>query len=149
MYHTSVRIPDELHELIVETGRPTSTVVRDALASYFGLDLTYDGKATLVDMIHDQIDQRLEEHIRDYKHVREESTPLDTLKSENVARAFEVIQTWHSEGKVPTIGQVAKEIGVESRVLDQLLKEQGIKTKLTKRKRKSDRYILKGSIPEI
>jgi beta-N-acetylglucosaminidase len=149
MIHTSIRIPEELHELVVATGRSTSAVARDALASYFEIDLTKKGKSTLADMIQDQIDKSLEEHVKNYTHVREESTPQDMANSEEVARALEVIQTWHSEGKEPTVAQVAKEIGIYSQVLGRLLKEHGIVSKHTKRKGKSGHYILIGSVPEI
>ena len=146
MHHTSIRISDELYELVEASGRPISEVVRDALASYFGVELTDEGKKLLLDLVNELIEERLEEHVQEYSHVRDIDLQLSESESVNVARALEVIKDWHRQGKEPTVAQVADEVGVGSRALGRLLKEQGIKTKLTKRGKKAGRYILLGTV---
>lgn len=138
-----VRIDEELEEAIKKTGRPASSIARDALRQYLELDrppLSPEHEY-LIKEIERLLDEKLiiiKPPLNIVKHPSEEiaTAPQPLLNAvkpgigqsdqDLLNAALEAILTRFDTGEEPTAAEIAEDLGVESRPLGRIMKEAGI-----------------------
>ena len=128
MKYLGAKIPDELDERILATGRPKSDVVRDALAAYFSIESAPQNKEDLIALI--------DERIRGKTGVK---SKLNKGKTD-VKPILEAIRYYHDRGMEPLVSEVAQRSRMKTRPMGVLLKGHGIEAKSTRRDGKAGRY---------
>jgi len=169
-----VRIDDGLEEAIKKTGRPASSVVRDALRAYLELDrppLSPEHEY-LVREFERLLDEKLTVSSNELNAVKHEplnnvkrsakatppQTPLNTVKhkaqkgpakDERLQKALKAILGFFDEGIEPLVAEVADETGMSPGGLGMILGRAGIKTQVTARGERRGRFYTFEMRPQI
>jgi len=127
MQFVGVKIPDELATLINEevkrSDKSKSDIMRDALNQYFNVDIP-DG-STIIVMDKNGLIELIDSRVGVKPEVKPEDAKV--LKSEEpLIRAKRYILSELKAGREPTVQEVAEAVGMESRSLGRIMKEEGI-----------------------
>jgi hypothetical protein len=166
MQHTSVRISDKHADLIKETGKSTSEVVREALDMYFhsrpeddiidklrGLIIDHErwchgdahnlgthGKRITAEP--KNVPQKCAQRARIVPQgdVPQECAQFAQVVPKNVRRIILAIKDFHDRGTEPLVAEIAEKVGMETRPMGKLLGKYGIKAQKTHRGGVQGRY---------
>ena len=145
-----VRIDEELEEAIKKTGRPASSIARDALRQYLELDrppLSTEHEY-LIKEIERLLDEKLiiiKPPLNIVKHPSEEiaTAPQPLLNAvkpgigqsdqDLLNAALEAILTRFDAGEEPTAAEIAEDLGINARPLGRVMKAAGVPAKNTTR----------------
>jgi hypothetical protein len=161
-----VRIDEDLEEAIKKTGRPASSVVRDALRAYLELDrppispeheylvreferlldekLTVSRKA-LNAVKHPPTTPTTESVLNTVKHKAQKRPSKD----ERLRKALKAILGFFDEGIEPLVGEVAERAGDSPGGLGMILGKAGVRTKPTARGERRGRLYTFEMRPQI
>lgn len=151
-----VRIDEELEEAIKKTGRPASSIARDALRQYLELDRPpiSPEHEFMIKEIERLLDEKLiviSSPSHDVKHHTIASTPKPSHKpkarekpaeDQRLQKALKIILSFFDEGIEPLVAEVAEEAGMSPGGLGMILGRAGIKTQVTARKDRRGRLYL-------